>query len=72
VGRKTKLSDEEHIERLQQLFQTAAEVPADELSEWLAARCGDRTELLKDVQRLLDQANRSHDPLEEHWMVQAP
>ena len=56
---------DERFDRLQELFRQVSELPEEERAEWLTGQCGTDEALQRDVEKLLHQFERTHDPLEE-------
>lgn len=56
---------EEQFDRVQQLFLTALELPAEQRESWLHQQCGDDQALLEEILSLLKHDSPSVDPLEK-------
>ncbi|PQO26399.1 serine/threonine protein kinase [Blastopirellula marina] len=54
-----------NLERLQQAFLAALEVPEDQRDDWLERECGSDAALLQNVRSLLGHANPNNDLLEQ-------
>ena len=56
---------EDQFDRVQQLFLTALEMPADRRQAWLHEQCSDDLALLEEVRSLLKHDSPANDPLED-------
>ncbi len=52
----------DRFERMEELFNAALDVPADQRLDFLERACGADTDLLDAVVRLLRQVNSTHPP----------
>jgi hypothetical protein len=50
---------------LEELFHTALTIPHSERRKWLEFRCGENTELIRQVEELLKADNDGNNPLEK-------
>mgnify|MGYP003113058087 FL=1 len=55
-----------HAEKVQQVFLSALEVPAEKRDAWLRNECGTNESLWAEVRSLLEHANPSVDLLEQN------
>jgi hypothetical protein len=55
----------QRIEKLQDLFIQATEVPSEQRKAWLQERCHDQASLLAELGALLAHHDREQDPLEQ-------
>jgi len=59
------MTSDPNLERLQQTFLAALEIPEEQRAQWLEKECGSDAALLQNVRSLLGHANPNNDPLEQ-------
>ncbi|MBA2116156.1 serine/threonine protein kinase [Bremerella alba] len=59
------MTTDPNLERLQQIFLAAMEIPEQQRDRWLEKECGTDATLLQNVRSLLGHANANNDPLEQ-------